>query len=93
VEAATYTKSAQKKKTARQPLHAVTANCRDCSHAREEIRKRRSQKVEKKASGMISSSYTTPGLSFAAAPRNQPEKSQQSQTYQIAEPYKTTGTK
>jgi hypothetical protein len=62
-----------------------------CSHAREEIRRRRSQKVEKTTSGRVfSSSYTTPRLAFAAALSKQPEKSQQSQTYQVAVPAETT---
>jgi hypothetical protein len=49
------------------------------------------KKAEKKTTGRVfSSSYTTPGLSFAAALSKQPEKSQQTQTYQIAVPTETT---
>jgi hypothetical protein len=52
------------------------SNYRGCSHAREEIRRRRFQKVEKKTTGRIfSPSYMAPDLSFAAALSKQPDKS------------------
>jgi hypothetical protein len=41
------------------------SNCRGCRHAKEEVRKRKSQRAPKTTTGRVfSSSHTTPGLSF-----------------------------
>jgi hypothetical protein len=46
------------------------SNYRGCSHAREELRKKKSQRAPKPPTGRVfSSSFTTPGVSFAAALR------------------------
>jgi hypothetical protein len=59
------------------------SNYRGCSRAKDEIRRRRSTKAAKPTPGRVfTSSYTTPGLSFAAALGKKAEKTQQSQTHQ-----------
>jgi hypothetical protein len=51
------------------------SNYRDCSHAKEEIGRRKAQRTPKSITRRVfSSKYTTPGLSFAAALRNNAEQ-------------------
>jgi hypothetical protein len=69
-----------------------SSNYRGCSHAKEEIRRRKSQKEPKvKRGSVFSSNYTTPGLAFAAALRNNAEKLQQPQIRQVAVATESTG--
>jgi hypothetical protein len=54
------------------------SNYRGCSHAREEVHRRKVQTIPKNTTGRVfSSNYTKPGLSFAAALRNNVEQQQQ----------------
>jgi hypothetical protein len=47
------------------------SNYRGCTHAKDEMRKRKSQRAHRTATGrVISSSRTTPGLSFAVVQRS-----------------------
>jgi hypothetical protein len=60
------------------------SNYRGCSHAKEEIRRRKAQRTPNNTSGRVfSSNYTTPGLSFAAALRNNAEQLKQPHPQQV----------
>jgi hypothetical protein len=64
------------------------SNYRGCSHAKEEIRRRRSQTQKKAPPGRVfSSTPTTPGLSFAAAVKKTAETTQQQPPRQVALPH------
>jgi hypothetical protein len=62
------------------------SNCRVCNrYAKEETRRRKSQRAPKTTTGMaFSSSHTTPGLSFAAALRSNTQQ-QQPQLLSVAQ--------
>jgi hypothetical protein len=61
------------------------SNYRGCSHAKDEMRKRRSQKTSKTITGKVfNSNYTTPGLS-AAALRTNTEEQQRPHASQTAD--------
>jgi hypothetical protein len=67
------------------------SNYRDCSLAKEEIRRRKSQREPKNTTGRgFSSKYASPDLSFAAALRTNKEQ-QQSQHSQVAVSGPNTG--
>jgi hypothetical protein len=52
-----------------------SSNYRGCSHAKEEIHRRKEERTQKNITEMVfSSKYTTPGLSFAAALRYNTEQ-------------------
>jgi hypothetical protein len=54
------------------------SNYRGCSHAKDEMQKRKSQRTPKTTTGRVfSSNHTTPGLSFAAALRSNTGEKQQ----------------
>jgi hypothetical protein len=53
------------------------SNYRGCSHAKEELRKRKPQRTPKPTTGRVfSSNYINPGMSFAAALRNNTQQQQ-----------------
>jgi hypothetical protein len=64
------------------------SNYRGCSHAREEVRRRRAQRAPKNTTGRVfSSNHTKPGVSFAAALRNSDDQKQpQPQRASVAGP-------
>jgi hypothetical protein len=67
-------------------------NYRGCSHAKEEIQRRRAQREPKTTTGRVfSPTYSTRGLSFAAALRSNVEKPQHLQTCQVAAAPESTG--
>jgi hypothetical protein len=63
---------------------AQPANYRGCSHAKEEMQKRKGQRTKKPAAGRVfSSTLTTTGVSFAAALRGRREDQQQPAARQV----------
>jgi hypothetical protein len=60
------------------------ANYRGCRHAKEELQRKKSQKLPKTTTVMVfSSTLTTPGVSFAAALRGSKEQSQRPPAPQV----------
>jgi hypothetical protein len=61
------------------------SNYRGCSHAREEVRRRKAQRTPKNTTGRVfSSNYTTPGISFLVALRNNAEQQQQPHPHRVS---------
>jgi hypothetical protein len=61
---------------------AHPANYRGCRQAKEELQETKTQRTSKTTTGRVISNITTPGLSFAAAPRGNKEQQQRPQELQ-----------